>query len=173
MSVLIEGISVVVKNTTLEAKYPGGVSAYEAASPNRTYCSDAFLSRVGFMSPDDVKHLIDGLLKFGFEFIQHGQARDVAVVDQRQGVTVDCSWLQFARHPKGHAFAWLADKEPGDLAVPQGWEFQRSLSNSYSFVPTEEVKQRIQFIRTDKGVDIFRDELTDREIFLGCPDWSR
>jgi DNA-binding transcriptional regulator YiaG len=45
MGVLVECISVIVRCSSLEEKYPGGVAAYEADAPNRTFCTDEHLAR--------------------------------------------------------------------------------------------------------------------------------
>ena len=52
--VLVEALSVIVRNATLESLHPGGVSGFAADCPNRTFCSDGVLTRAGFISPDDV-----------------------------------------------------------------------------------------------------------------------
>jgi len=58
MSVLVEAISVIVRISTLRDKYPSGVDAYRALCPNRTYCADEPLTRIGFMVPDDVRGFV-------------------------------------------------------------------------------------------------------------------
>ena len=54
MPVLLEAISVIVRRETLERKYPGGVDGYARDCPNRTFCADEYLTRVGFTGPPDV-----------------------------------------------------------------------------------------------------------------------
>ena len=48
MSVLIEGICVVVKRATIDTKYRGGVARYAGDRPNNMYCADEHLTAVGF-----------------------------------------------------------------------------------------------------------------------------
>ena len=51
MAVIIEGLSVVISVDTIEARYPGGLEAFEANAPNANCCQDGELARVGFMAP--------------------------------------------------------------------------------------------------------------------------
>src|SRR5262249_59375789 len=53
---------------TLERKYPGGLEAYEGNCPNKSFCADDYLTRVGFMHPTDVAEFIDRLVSLGFVF---------------------------------------------------------------------------------------------------------
>ena len=53
MAVLVEGFSVIVRKEALERNFPGGLDAYQRQLPNRTYCADDQLCRVGFMAQAD------------------------------------------------------------------------------------------------------------------------
>jgi hypothetical protein len=123
MSVLVEAISVVVQRHTLEQSYEAGVDGYERDCPNATFCADEHLTRVGFMTPSDVRAYVTALENLlGLVFIDDsGEFQDVAVVDQRSGPTAACRWLEFAVQPEGHSACWLAGTTPGELAVPKQW----------------------------------------------------
>src|SRR5689334_25092681 len=95
MAVLIEGISVVIRTEALLKKYPGGWNAFLAIVPNRTLCSDNELTRVGFMTPQDVKAFVTQLQQSGLEFLRSETPIDLAVVDQNQGPIRPCNWLEF------------------------------------------------------------------------------
>ena len=62
MSVLIEAITVVVKNETLAAEWR---STFVANVPNLTFRTDGLISAVSFMAPDAVKKFIDSLERVG------------------------------------------------------------------------------------------------------------
>jgi tetratricopeptide (TPR) repeat protein len=53
------------------------------------------------------------------------------------------------------------------LATPAGWSFERSLSNSHKFVPTEKVGESHKFLRTEDGVDVYLDLETGKEAYVG------
>src|SRR5262247_1626246 len=103
MSVLVEAINVIVRKETLERKYPGGLEAYEGNCPNKSFCADDYLTRVGFMHPTDVAEFIDRLVSLGFVFHDGEKFADVAVVDQRVGLTAPCHWLEVGRFTDGFA----------------------------------------------------------------------
>jgi len=46
MSVLIEAISVLIKKSAIDSKWPGGWSSFVKQVPNQTLCYDALLVRV-------------------------------------------------------------------------------------------------------------------------------
>jgi tetratricopeptide (TPR) repeat protein len=139
MSVLIEALNVVVRVETLETRYPGGVAAYRADCPNATFCSDEYLTRVGFMSPVDVRAFAEALeAHFGLTSLTDiGEFADVAVVDQHIGPTVACSWIQFDSGPEGLSRCWLAGTAPGELAFPESWSSE--IHSSLSFIPNEDM----------------------------------
>jgi hypothetical protein len=171
MAILIEAISVVIRVETIEEKYPGGLIYYEKDCPNATFCADGFLTRVGFMTPDDVGTFIESLESHGFVVFdseaEEEEFLDLVVVDQMTGLTRPCKWLSYDRHPDGYAFAWLTGEEPGELTTPEGWDLENSLSKKHEFVPSDEVGGRLRFLRSEEAVDVFRDESTGEEVYIG------
>jgi hypothetical protein len=136
MSVLIEGISVVVRNETLEEKFPGGAVAYCLDCPNKTFSTDGRLTRVGFMVPNDVGFFVRCLQKRGLLWVDSEKRfRDVAVVDQLSGPTSTCDWLVYERQFDGPAYAWQTGTELGELAVPRDWCYEESLSKDFVYTP--------------------------------------
>lgn len=92
MAILIEGISVVIRAEALLKKYRGGWNAFLAIVPNNTLCSDNELTRVGFMTPQDVGAFVNKLEQAGLEFLRSGNAVDLVVVDQLRGSTTPCRY---------------------------------------------------------------------------------
>jgi hypothetical protein len=145
MSVLVEAISVIVRKITVEQKYPGGLSRYQEECPNQTFCMDEYLTRIGFMTPADVGSFVGSLQVKGLVFSQNGKFIDIAVVDQRTGLTAGCDWLQFGKHPAGFSICWLGGMEPGNVAIPEGWRLENSLSKKSHFVDTRDADERLKF----------------------------
>lgn len=162
MAVLIEGFSVVVRNATLDARYPGGVDGYRGDCPNATFCADDHLSRVGFMVRPDVDAFVAELAARGLTPSRRGAAEDVAVVSQSEGLLRPCTWLEFGRY-EGALIAWLAGKEPGDLHATPGWSPERQMR----FLPGDEAQSRLEFVRSEGNVDVYRDRETGEELYLG------
>src|SRR5262245_36984742 len=97
MAVLVEGISVIVRRDSVEARYSGGWDQFVADVPNRTFCADSEVARIGFMAPDDVAAFIDFLEKRGLVFLEDGEALDFCVCDQQSGPTCECPWVEFGQ----------------------------------------------------------------------------
>jgi hypothetical protein len=119
MSVLVEGISVIVQESTLTRLYPGGVEQYESDCPNATFCRDGYITRVGFMAPPDVKRFVQQLVSHGLQFHDAVEFIDIAVVDQHQGPTSKCRWLEAGKHPAGfyRGMACREESEPDGVSA--------------------------------------------------------
>ncbi len=165
MAVPIEAYSVIVRNATLAAKYPGDEAAYRAACPNDTFCSDGNLTRIGFMKSRDAETYIAGLAAAGLTPSKDGVAEDVALVTQHAGPVKPCDWLEFGRY-KSALLAWLAGTEPGDIHAPHGWTPERAMRH----MTAAEAKEQLEFLRTENGIDIYRDKATGEEVYVGRTD---
>src|SRR5437870_12425006 len=53
MAVSISGYSVVVRNKTIDERFPGGMPAYTSLCSNQTFCTDGKVTRVSFMTLAD------------------------------------------------------------------------------------------------------------------------
>ncbi len=162
MAVLIEGISVVVRNSTLAAKYPGGVKGYRLDCPNDTFCADEWLSRIGFMMPDDADVFVAQLAEKWLIPYLKDAVEDVAIVSPIGGLRRRCSWLELGREGQT-VLAWLAGTNRGDLHTPTGWNPERPLQ----WISSEEAKKRLEFVRRQGNVDVYRDKSTGQEFYVG------
>jgi hypothetical protein len=183
MAVLVEGISVITRRDSIDAKCRGGWNGFLDEVPNATLCFDEEIARVGFMAPPDVEEFVARLEARGLVFLADGEARDIAVVDQQHGLTSECDWLEFARLSVGEAgnkvaACWFFDGprvaagihlrgKSMNLATPPGWTYEESLSRRFSFVATERLNERLEFLRSEGGMDVFLDRETGKEVFVG------
>ena len=172
MAVLIEAISVVVKANALHERFPGGWDEFRKIVPNQTLCADNEVVRVGFMTPVDVEGFVKKLERSGLSFMVDGCAQDMAVVDQARGITTHCDWLEFGRldlNGDGQKVAAcrLVGSNLDQVVTPIGWRFEGSLSQSYGFVPTEHENKSLTFLRHENGQDVYFNELTGKEVFVG------
>jgi hypothetical protein len=159
MAVLVEAISVIVRRDAIDEKYRGGWTAFVGTGPNGTLCYDDQIARVSFMAPDAVERFVDHLRREGLEFLDHGIAQDLVVVDQQKGPTTACQWLEFGRVPFENSggsvsVCWFFDLprtsgsgmympiQPMTIAIPHGWQFAGSLSEHFEFVPTGKEKEQ-------------------------------
>jgi serine/threonine protein kinase len=161
MAILVEAFSVIVQVSTITDKYPGGMTAYRSNCPNRSFCMDEHLTRVGFMSPADVQTYVGQLELLKLVFIRDGAAIDVVVVDQNNGPTSACDWVDFTHTNDGIACCWLKGSDPSEIAAPPEWKPGR-VSHSAD-VPSSALQARGHKDR----LDLFRDPRTGREQYVG------
>jgi hypothetical protein len=172
MPVLVEAISVVCRIDAIEQKFEDGWDAFARLVPNQTLARDNDLVRVGFMIPDDVKAFVDQLQAHGLQFLVEDQAVDIAVVDQVQGFTSICAWLELAKinlNDAGQQIAVvrLVGTSSGEVAVPDGWVFERSLSSSFGFVPNKHMNKVLKFLRRERNLYVYEDALSGGEVYVG------
>jgi hypothetical protein len=172
MAVLVEAISVIIRRDAIELRFAGGWAAFERGIPNGTSCMDSELVRVGFMTPADVGAYVSTLEAGGLVFERDGQAVDLAVLDQLHGLTVPAPWLETGTIQTGKmkvAACWAAGQRPEELEVPAGWRYEDSISQKPGFVPMGTEGDLVKFLRREKGLDIYLDLVTGREVFMGRP----
>ena len=176
MAVLIEAISVVIKRSVIDQKFPGGWEAFVEDCPNRTLCADSTLARVGFMTPVDVESYVKQLEKIGFIYIQAGEAIDLVVADQQRGLLANSKWVKFSYGnfdgdpSKRVAGCQIIDGVEKTLIAPDGWKYEGSLSQTFSFTPTEHVDKSLKFLRHEDGLDVYLSKLTGKEVYIGRTD---
>lgn len=158
MSVLVEAISIVVPNDTLETQYRDGVEGFARDCPNATFCTDGRISRIGFMSARDVAFYLQLLQACGLEYRPHGPAGSVVVVDQNTGPAQPCIWLEFGHDASGIGRAWHAGHRPGRLVVPFGWDADRI--DAFDHAPGTPFPRRLRFLRTEDSHDWYQDRRT-------------
>lgn len=172
MAVLVEAISVVVLMSAISSKYPGGWQRFESDAPNQTLVSDGEVVRVGFMQPDAVQAFVESLKRRGLKFDFDTQPSEVCVVDQMRGKLSKCEWLATGEvsldgdSSRRVRAAMLAGTESQQLFTPDGWEYEGSLSATDSFVPTEQVTNRLRFLRNENGLDVYWDTEKEKEVFV-------
>ncbi len=128
MPVLVEAISVIVQNETIAEKYPCGLAGYWMQCPNGTICGDEYIVRVGFMNSEDAEAFVERLESVGVRFVENGESVEIAVVDQRDGLAVPCSWITIGDHPDGFRYAALRGDLGDRIAKPAEWRYEDSIS---------------------------------------------
>jgi hypothetical protein len=167
MAILIEAINVVLRLQTLRDKYPGGIEGFQEDCPNRSYCADDHLVRVGFLQPDEMEAFGDQLEEQGLQGMLDGKCVDFVIVDQMHGPTATCEWFEWGRHVDGFQVGWLAGTKPGTVVVPEGWTLEDSL-NIDAIEPHDTSRDRdgLEFVREGDEMDVFRDPETGKEVYM-------
>ncbi|MEX2375437.1 MAG: hypothetical protein WD942_07600 [Dehalococcoidia bacterium] len=172
MAVLVEAISLVIRSDALLATFDDW-HAFKQTVPNATLCADGELVRIGFMTAEDVQHSVQALESRGLRYIEAGEARDMVVVDQFRGPVGKCDWVEFGRIALDNAgkqqvaACRLAGSRSNTLMKPDGWTYQESLSRSYGFSSRQSGKDGLRFLRHESGIDVYWNELTGKEVFVG------
>jgi hypothetical protein len=173
MAVLVEGISVVVRCEAIVAVYPGGSTAFSAEVPNRSLCADGELARVGFMTPRDAQVYVEHLERRGLKYQNDGAARDLVVVDQRTGVCVPCTWAEFGStywsniRTRPISVCRAIPTRVDRVVVPEGWDYESSLSAHHKFVPIDGIPDTLKLVRREQNVDVLRDTETGQDFYIG------
>jgi hypothetical protein len=172
MAVLAEGISVIVRADSIEAKFAGGWDAFMGWVQNSTLCADSEVARVGFMSPDDTKSFIDELEERGLQYLESGHAIDIVVSDQQRGLAAPCNWAEFGRIPwegddtRMVPAVRLLGSQVLELMTPDGWTYEESLSHRFASAETGRVPEYLDYLRTENGLDVYRDLRTGKEVYI-------
>jgi hypothetical protein len=176
MAVLIEAISVVISRAAVDARYAGGPDAFLKAIPNRTFCNDEHLMRVGFMDSGDANAYVAALQAAGLVYLRGEVTADFCVVVQAKGPTVTSPWIEF-KYVDGEkqkmSFCWAAGTAPKNISIPVGWKYEGSLSaTGGGFMPLSAIGDRMKFLRREDGVEVYLDLQTGSEVFVGRPQIS-
>ena len=117
MAVSATVYSIVIRNSSIAARFPGGMRGYAEACPNASFCTDGKLARVGFMAFDDADAYVASLRNLGFVVSEDPAASEIALLRQDKGHLLPCAWLEFG-HMDGRPVAWLAGTEPTSAFIP-------------------------------------------------------
>ena len=173
MAVLVEGISVILKASSIRDKYPNGWDVFKSIIPNETLCADGELVRIGFMNPYDVKDFIDSLRDYGIVYQKDESSHDFIVVDQLKGFASECDWAEFGQvdwegDPQKKVSACrIKNSKINQIVTPEGWVYEKSLSKNFKFILTEEKNEKVVFLRHEEGCDVYLDLETGKEVFIG------
>ena len=153
MPVLLEGTAVVIRNDALERCLDGGALDFPSIAPNAMSFGDGDLSQASFMSSRDAELFRDKLVLMGLSSDENSP--DVVLVDaHQQSMTPPCDWLQLMEY-KGNLIACLVGNESDVVVAPDSWD--PDAGPSLQHMSAEEVENRLEFVRRDQRVDVYRD----------------
>lgn len=171
MAILIEAYTVILRNKTIEGKYPGGLKKYKQDAPNGSFCTDEEICGITLMVPEDVKAFIKKLEGYGLAYLDGDQYTDIALVCQLRGLLAHCDWLQFIRGDVGDGMRLSACRMTGsqckDLFTWDNWQYERSLSRQHGFTPDDSIERSLKFLHHKDGVDVYLNLLTNEKVYVG------
>lgn len=164
VAVLLEDLNVIVRVSTLESKYPGGVLQYQRDFLSGSFCCDGLLTRVGSGARSDIEAVLAGLRGAGLVVATEHGFEDLAIVDEFRGFPDVCDWLYTGRLVGGISYAYLPGTDPNALlAVPTKWS-QSAREPGQRTGGDGEPRPQLLFLRRDGKDDVFLDRQTGREL---------
>lgn len=160
MAVVIQTTTVIARRSAVEDRFPEGVRGWFERAPNRTTCADRHLCAIGFMHSADAAVFVRELEQAGLEVERGGVAQDVVVIDPLGRTGYDCRWIEAGPYG-GVTAAWLTATDPEPLVVPLGYRPDDSLFS----MTEEQAATRLEFVRDDGAVEVYRDRETGKEVY--------
>jgi hypothetical protein len=96
MAIELEFINLVVRKSTLEAKYIGGLAQFKTDLPNKSMREDEELIRFGCMNWNDLEHFTDIIVAKGLEY-KDQETNDFVVISSLQGALWQVDWIGFEK----------------------------------------------------------------------------
>jgi hypothetical protein len=166
--------SVIVRNTTLEESFPGGVEAFKQHCPNSSYCNDGKLSRIGFMNESDAKAFVSSLAREGLALQHKGMAMDVAITRQFHEALealFPCMWLDLG-HYQGRPVARLVGDKTDILSIPKTdlEDFAKITQ-----ITVKELRESYDFLGIRNHVECYRHKGSGEMTYVGRtggPAWK-
>ncbi|MCC9600094.1 tetratricopeptide repeat protein [Stieleria sp. JC731] len=161
MPVLLEGTAVVIRNDALDRCLDGGASDFHTIAPNSMSFGDGEVSQASFMSPRDAEIFLEQLVLLGLR--ADGDSPEVVLVDAfHQSITPDCDWLQLMEY-KGNLIASLVGNDSNVVVAPESWDPEEGPTLKH--MTADEVRDRLDFVRRDDKVDVYRDRETGELLY--------
>lgn len=144
MTVLVEGISVIIKLDAVNRVFPNGWEDFREHLPNFTLCKDDRLARFCFLNQEDAMAFKDKMESLNFVYQGNDGAEDFVFVDQIYGATTKCNWLECGHleidndPQKKVAACRIAGSSDDTIVTPEGWIYEDSLTLQYGLTPAEQ-----------------------------------
>jgi hypothetical protein len=162
MAVIIEAFSIIIRNSTIEAEFPGALDGYRKACPNTSLCTDGELCRVGFMTEPEISDYLRFLSENGIPVCDKNGRAQIAYVDHDGKILWECDWIQIVEI-EGILSAVLTGTEVNKLVAPAGWRPGSSLFK----VSTDDIELDYDYLGMEKDVHVFRHKESGKKFYMG------
>ena len=163
MAVAISGISIIVRLDSISVSYPGGLEAFLLNIPNQIFCNDESLIVCSFMAGADAVEFMRELGRLGLSCYPEPNA-SVVLVNSFQFENADFpDWLEVGKYQRA-VIGWISGEEIKTIHGPPGWDPQEQ---PLTFATAEEAAKRLEFLRRENNVEVFRDRETGQEVYTG------
>ena len=93
MAIRIEFINLIIRKSTIETKYKGGLEKFIKDIPNQSFREDKELVRLGCMNSSDLERFIDLTLERGLEY-KEKDTDDFVIINSYSGLSWEVAWLE-------------------------------------------------------------------------------
>jgi hypothetical protein len=170
MSILLDGVCVVVPIVILEEKYSEGWRGFAADFSNGSFRRDEKVAAVSYFDRQDAACVVTQLTDVGLQFGERC-AEDICVFDAGGKFWLPCLWLDVAENPDGLVIADYVGQEPDSIAVPSYFDpddLGSSLGVLYRLTHRQ-LKRRLEAQRADGDGLVFRDRKNGNIVRAGLP----
>ena len=165
MTLLLEGVSLVVANKVLEAQFPGGLRGFRATLDNGSFCTDGTVSRLSFFEPDDALCTLMAMPDYGLE-LSPNFAADVAVFLYGGISWPPCLWLESSFETGEMPVCWHVDEEKSDRIAVPGYFRRGATLARYGHLEEDAIMAKVTRAGEKNGVSLFRDAMS-KQTFAG------
>lgn len=165
MPIVIDGYDLLVRNRTLETRYPTGVAGFAADAGKSRFCTDRVLSKAAFDTRAEAIAFAQFLRRRGLISHLGDLAEDYTILTKNLHFLGRCTWVMpgmYNRIP----IAWSPTNRPSMIAVSPSWQKSREPWFPPPEMDSAEVARRMKFIRRDGPHEIFLDTQTNQETRL-------
>ncbi|WP_442509655.1 tetratricopeptide repeat protein [Novipirellula sp. SH528] len=161
MPLLIQGTAIVIRNDALDRHLPGGAADFVSIAPNAMSFSDDHLSQASFMSPLDAQRFAEQLELYGLQ--RSADVVDFVMVHSHDQTTEpESDWLVLFEY-EGGLIATMQGSESRKIVAPQSWT--PGEQPALQHLSDEEVKSKLEFVRRDGKIDVYRDKRTGKLLY--------
>lgn len=93
MPIPIEFINLIIRKSTVETKYKGGLEQFVMDIPNQSFREDEDLVRFGCMNSSDLERFIELILERGLEY-KEMDTDDFVIINTYSGLSWKVNWLE-------------------------------------------------------------------------------
>ncbi|MFS2316347.1 hypothetical protein RMQ97_00290 [Maricaulis sp. D1M11] len=136
MPVLVEALTIIVRKAAVEALPDGGERLDGRLKGTPSQRNDGELYACTLVTPEDVQAFAKSLEDEGLVLVEDKKARDFCIVDQNDGPTLPCDWLELMHYPwqdKPDQLILIARQTGSRVArvsMPAEWDWDRSMSKN-------------------------------------------
>jgi tetratricopeptide (TPR) repeat protein len=161
MAVALNAISIIARLDAVSRSFPGGREAFLLNIPNSMFCSDEDLIVSSFMVETDAREFMQELRRLGLTCYPETDST-VVLVNAFQFERAELpEWLEIGKYQNA-VIGWLAGAEIKTIHGPPDWDPE---DDTLQFATVEEAAKRLEFLRRDGSVEVYRDRQTGQELY--------